>query len=183
MGLFVGAKKTRWWFDLLSPTYNRINPLIYTRKMRSRLLREVEGERVLDVGVGTGYTTSNIKCAVGIDLNINMLRQAVGNYQGSLVLGDAFYAPFKRLSFDTIISAGSLHYFRDPSTVLRLFNTLLKPQGIFMSVTPRLRVLKPLVHIFSREDLRQLFEDAGFRVEFLENLRGIAYFCKGRKKP
>lgn len=181
-GLFVGAKKVRAWFDFLSPIYNRINPLIYTQKMRSRLLREIEGERVLDVGVGTGYTTQHLEGAVGIDLNPNMLRQAVESYHGSLVLGDASHAPFKEQSFDTIISAGSLYYFANPLEAMRLFNGLLKPRGVFMSITPNLRALKLLVHIFSREDLERLFEGAGFEVEILENMRGIAYFCKGRKK-
>jgi demethylmenaquinone methyltransferase/2-methoxy-6-polyprenyl-1,4-benzoquinol methylase len=181
MGLLVGWKKTLAWFDIISPIYNFINPLIYTQDMRSRLLSEVKGGRVLDVGVGTGYTTAHIKNAIGIDINLNMLRQAVGNYQGSLALGDALYAPFKAQSFDTILSAGSLYYFADPLEALRLFNGLLKPQGVFMSITPSLRVLKPLVHIFGHADLQRLFEDGGFKVEVLENLRGIANFCKGRK--
>jgi ubiquinone/menaquinone biosynthesis C-methylase UbiE len=181
MGILVGSRKTKFTYDFLYRIYDIINPYIYTSEMRSELLKEVNGNRILDIGVGTGYTTKNLSSAVGIDLNKKMLLRAKGEYSGSLVLGDASKPPLKKNSFDTIISAGSLYYFSSPQDVLRLFHSLLKKNGVLLSITPSLRILKIFVHVFSKKDLQNLYSSAGFKVEKIENMRAIAYFCKARK--
>ncbi len=182
MGVLVGPKKARVWFDFLSPFYDRINPILYTREMRSRLLGEVNGGNVLDVGVGTGYTSSDIDGAVGIDLNLKMLGRAAQRYRGSLILSDALKAPFKKNSFDTIISAGSFHYFPDPLYAMKTFYDLLKPGGVFLGIIPSLRLLSSFVNTFDEDYLRELFRDSGLRLEILEDMRKITFFCKGIKE-
>lgn len=181
MGIWIGSKRTKFWYNFLSFVYDRINPLIYTEEMRSTLLREVEGKSILDIGVGTGYTTKHLSGAVGIDLNAKMLAHAKRSYSGSLILGDASKPPFKKNSFDTIISAGSLYYFEKPHDALRLFRSLLRENGVFLSITPSWKILKIFVHVFSKKDLQELFSSANFRVEKIENMRAIACFCKARK--
>jgi demethylmenaquinone methyltransferase/2-methoxy-6-polyprenyl-1,4-benzoquinol methylase len=181
MGLFVGQKQARKWFEFLSSGYNLVNPIVYSWKMREELLREIEEGRVLDVGVGTGYTSGHLKGAVGIDITWRMLRQAREGYNGWLVLSDAAASPFKAGVFSTIISAGSLYYFPDPDKALREFNSLLRDDGVLLTITPSTSLLKPFFHIFSREDLTRLFEDAGFHVQMLKPLRWYALLCKGRK--
>lgn len=178
---WVGPKRTKFWYNFLSLIYDRINPYIYTNEMRSTLLREAEGGRILDVGVGTGYTTKHLSSAVGIDLNKKMLLRAKREYGGSLVLGDASKPPFKKNSFDAIISAGSLYYFEKPQEALKLFHSLLRKDGVFLSITPSWKILKIFVHVFSKKDLRELLSNANFKAEKIENMRTIAYFCKARK--
>ena len=86
-----------------------INPLIYPDAMRRELISQIEGERILDFGVGTGYTTRRFVHAVGIDLSMKMLKKAT-DYQGQLVCADLLSAPFKGGCFDTVVSAGSFYY-------------------------------------------------------------------------
>ncbi|MFQ6136512.1 MAG: class I SAM-dependent methyltransferase [Candidatus Hydrothermarchaeales archaeon] len=181
MGLFIGQEHAKKWFEFISSKYNFINPIVYTDKMRGRLLEEVEDGRVLDVGVGTGYTTGHMENAIGIDITEKMIEQANPGYRGALVLADATKLPFKDGSFTTIISAGSLYYLPDPEDTVKKFYNLLKENGVLLTITPNWRILRTFVHIFSKKDLKELFENAGFKVEKIENMRFIAYLCKGRK--
>jgi len=177
--ILVGQKKAGLWFSMLSGIYDKINPKIYTKEMRAKLIREIEGDRILDVGVGTGYTTGTFEKAVGIDINLKMLRRA--RYKGELILADCMHAPFKKEVFDTVISAGSLYYLPEPEKAMEIFYTLLKKNGVLLTITPSLKILKIFVHIFSFEDLKKMYENAGFQLEKIEKMRSIAYFCKGRK--
>jgi len=95
------------FYGFVSIIYDRLNPHIYTEGMRKMLIKEIEGEKILDVGVGTGYTSKDLKNAVGIDISQKMLSRAK-DYQGSLILADALHSPFKLESFDTIICFGSM---------------------------------------------------------------------------
>ncbi len=182
MGIFVGPARARRFFDFLSKVYDVINPFIYTADMRDTLLRDVEGGRVLDVGVGTGYTTKHMREAVGIDLSKEMLTRARESYKGSLVLGDASRPPFKPESFGTVISAGSLYYFNDPINAVRGFKKLLRDGGVVLTITPSWNVLRIFVHIFKEKDLRKIFKEAGLRLEKIQNMRGIAFYCKAMKE-
>jgi ubiquinone/menaquinone biosynthesis C-methylase UbiE len=76
MGFFVGQKHAKRLFEFLSPKYNFINSLVYTSKMKNKLLCELKDGLVLDVGVGTGYTTKELENAVGLDIAWKMLRGA-----------------------------------------------------------------------------------------------------------
>jgi demethylmenaquinone methyltransferase/2-methoxy-6-polyprenyl-1,4-benzoquinol methylase len=181
MGLFIGPTRARRFFDLLSKVYDRINPLLYTSEMRETLLKDVQKGRVLDVGVGTGYTTKHLREAVGIDLSREMLLRAKPEYRGSLVIGDASRPPFKPQSFSTVISAGSLYYFNSPISAVRGFRKLLRRGGVVLTITPNWRVLSFFVHIFKEEDLRRIFREAELKLEKLQNMRGIAYYCRARK--
>jgi len=177
--ILVGQKKANLLFNLLSGIYDWINPKIYTKEMRAKLIQEIEGERIFDVGVGTGYTTRSFEKAVGIDINLNMLRKA--RYRGKLILADCMHTPFKNNVFDTVISAGSLYYLPEPEKAMEIFYTLLKKNGVLLTITPSLKILQIFVHIFSLRDLKRMYENAGFQLEKIEKMRGIAYFCKGRK--
>jgi ubiquinone/menaquinone biosynthesis C-methylase UbiE len=182
MGFFVGQKHAKSWFEFLSSNYNFINSLVYTSKMKNKLLSEVKDGLVLDVGVGTGYTTKELENAVGLDITWKMLKQAKSNYKGHLVLGDAVNPPFKEDTFSNIISAGSLYYFSDPEKALHGLYRLLKEDGVLLTITPSLKLLKPFFHIFSKEDMKKLFEKVGFQIEKIESLRWYAMLSKGKKK-
>jgi|TARA_B100001971_G_scaffold187851_1_gene188810 demethylmenaquinone methyltransferase/2-methoxy-6-polyprenyl-1,4-benzoquinol methylase len=181
MGILIGSRNSQIFFKFLSYIYDRINPHIYTSDMRDTLLNDITGERLLDVGVGTGYTTKHLSYAVGIDLSRDMLQRAKSEYKGYLVLGDASSAPFKSNSFDTIICAGSLYYFNSPEAAVRGFKRLLKRDGTILTITPNWPILGIFVHIFKKIDLQRIFHDADMRLEKIQNMRGIAYYCKARR--
>ena len=175
-------RRTIIFYGFVSIIYDRLNPHIYTDGMRKTLIEEIEGDKILDVGVGTGYTSKDLKNAVGIDISQKMISRAK-DYQGSLILADALYPPFKLESFDTIICAGSLYYLPKPVEGLRIFHSLLRQNGIVLYLGPNIKLLKFWVHVYNGAELEELFGLAGFKVEKIMKVgwRGIAYFAKARR--
>jgi len=94
------------------------------------------GERVLDLGCGTGHLTSQIAergaDAIGIDSSASMIAQARQNYPKlKFQLADArnfdFDAPF-----DAVFSNAVLHWVPDADSVIRSVSQALKPGGRFV---------------------------------------------------
>lgn len=181
--IIKNQRRTKIFYDLASIIYDSINPHIYTKEMKETLIKEIEGERILDVGVGTGYTTKESEKAIGIDISKRMLSRA-NDYEGSLILADALYPPFRPGTFDTIISAGSLYYSPEPLEGLRIFHSLLKENGIVLYLGPNIKLLKFWVRVYNQAKLEELFRQSRFRIEkIMEVGRGkIAYFAKARKQ-
>lgn len=185
MPIFSKQNKAQLFFDGLSSLYDVINPLVYPSSMRDELLSHVEGERILDFGVGTGYTTGKFAGAVGIDLSMKMMRRAK-DYRGQLMRADILRPPFKGERFDTIISAGSFYYLPDPREGLKSFHYLLRDGGIVLILSPNtaLSLFKPLIHIYTHQDYNNFFNETGFSSEIVKTTASRRYicFCKARKK-
>lgn len=178
VALFAKPSRARQFFDRLAPRYDWINARLYRPEWRERVLSAVHG-RVLDVGVGTGFTTGHVDDAVGLDLSREMLRRA--RYRGDLVQGDFLRAPVRSGSFDAIVFAGSFYYMDDPLTALRMAAELLKPRGAVVLLSPATILLAPVVRIFSQADYERLFREAGLRLEAYERLNWAACLVRGRK--
>ena len=129
--------------------------------------------RVLDVGVGTGYSTADVTAAVGIDLSPEMVSRAK-SYRGDLVLADAMTPPFRPGSFTTIVCAGSFYYLPDFVAALRGFHRLLRDGGRVVLLGPEAWFLRPVVRILVRRDYESLAREAGFELLRCESLRGVA---------
>src|SRR5207237_7336121 len=84
-----GAAKALRFFDRIAPWYDRINARIYKRRWLERVRAEIHGLRVLDGGVGTGFTTGHLTPSVGIDLSREMLKRS--RYRGQLVRADLLH--------------------------------------------------------------------------------------------
>ncbi|MCX7784090.1 MAG: methyltransferase domain-containing protein [Meiothermus sp.] len=97
------------------------------------LLQPQAGERILDVGCGTGQLTAQIAQAgakvVGLDLDEAMLLQARRNYpQLQFVQGNA--ADFRIPEpFDAVFSNAALHWVLDAEGAVRSMAAALRPGG------------------------------------------------------
>lgn len=103
------------------------------------------GDRVLDVGCGTGETTRaaarRAGCASGIDLSARMIdvarrhaeREGLGN--ADFIHGDAQVHPFATASFDLAISRTGSMFFGDPVAAFRNIAGALRPGGRLVLLT------------------------------------------------
>jgi len=176
--LFSGSHRARRFFDRLAPLYDRINARIYKPEWLGKVRSSLHG-RVLDVGVGTGFTTGHLGDAVGIDLSAEMLGRA--RYSGQLVRGNFVRPPFRDAAFDTVVFAGSFYYLPDPQAGIDTAARLLRPQGTVVILSPVTWTLAPFVPIYSRADYENLLARAGLRLASYERLNWAACLVTGTK--
>ena len=101
---------------------------------------------VMDYGCGTGTAScefsSQVKEIQGIDISSEMIRMAKEKAVVSKIdnihfeKADLFEDKFQNESFDVILAFNMLHTVPNPQNVVYRTNDLLKPDGIFISVTP-----------------------------------------------
>jgi len=96
-----------------------------------------EGERILDIGCGTGQLTAEIASrgaqVVGLDSSTNMLGQARQNYPGQkFVLADATSFRFPE-PFDAVFSNAALHWVKNAEAAVGSIALALRPGGRFVA--------------------------------------------------
>ena len=101
------------------------------------LLAPARGERILDLGCGTGHLTSLIAESgaevVGIDSSEDMVRVASENYPNiRFEVADARSLPFNG-EFDAVFSNAVLHWVRPPEAVVESVWRALRPGGRFVA--------------------------------------------------
>ena len=101
------------------------------------LLAPAKGERILDLGCGTGQLTHKIAESgaevVGLDASPTMIGQARQNYPGlRFVLEDSANMKFDN-EFDAVFSNAALHWMLDPAAVIRAVAKALRPGGRFVA--------------------------------------------------
>jgi ubiquinone/menaquinone biosynthesis C-methylase UbiE len=95
------------------------------------------GDRVLDVGCGTGQLLAALQSLpphvelFGVDLSSEMLSVARFRLANvlPLVAARAEQLPFRSATFDWVVSTSVFHYIREPGVALGEFHRLLKPNG------------------------------------------------------
>jgi SAM-dependent methyltransferase len=176
--LLSGSRPARRFFDRLAPLYDRINERIYKPEWLAKVRAALHG-RVLDVGVGTGFTTGHLADAVGIDLSAKMLRRA--RYAGQLVCANLLRPPFRGGSFDTVVFAGSFYYLADPRQGMETAARLLRSGGTVVILSPATWTLSPFVPVYAREAYEGFMAAAGLRLESYERLNWAACLVTGTK--
>jgi len=101
------------------------------------LLAPQSGERILDIGCGTGHLTAQIAESgarvVGVDQSpemVNAARKAYPNLQ--FEVADARDLRFHE-EFDAVFSNATLHWIREPELVIRSIRNALRPGGRFVA--------------------------------------------------
>lgn len=125
------------------------------------LLDPRPGERILDLGCGTGHLTAQIAArgadAVGLDASASMVAQARQNYpQLKFVLGDARAIRFDQ-PFDAVFSNAVLHWIPEAALVLTSVAQALKAEGRFVLEMGGKGNISRIVHA-----LTMVLETAGY---------------------
>lgn len=128
--------------------YDQLNAHAGEALMRAAALQS--GERVLDVGCGSGATSLEAAervrpggSVVGVDVSEPLLALArdraaswgVANVE--FVEADAQVHPFQAGSFDVVISRNGVMYFDDPSAAFANFRRSLRPGGRLAFTAPQ----------------------------------------------
>jgi SAM-dependent methyltransferase len=96
------------------------------------------GEKVLDVGCGTGTTTGRLAAAVGstghvmgVDISEPLIDAARGQKltNATFVVSDATTFPFDPAAFDLVFSRFGVMFFADPVVAFKNLQRALKPTG------------------------------------------------------
>ena len=144
--------KSKEFWDRASKNYDKTEERFeyIHSKSRENTKKYLNGSNiVLDYGCGTGTTSCEIANRVkeihAIDISSKMIeiakRKAVASKVENInfVQTDIFDKRYKKESFDVILAFNMLHTVADPQVVLQKIYELLKPEGLFISVTPCLR--------------------------------------------
>ena len=144
--------KSKEFWDRASKNYDKTEERFeyIHSKSRENTKKYLNGSNiVLDYGCGTGTTSCEIANLVkeihAIDISSKMIeiakRKAVASKVENInfVQTDIFDKRYKKESFDVILAFNMLHTVIDPQVVMRRIYELLKPEGLFISVTPCLR--------------------------------------------
>ena len=135
------------------------------------LLDPKQGEKILDVGCGTGIFTIDflIKGAniVGLDNSMPMLNFALKkgkDYFFSAVLGDMECLPFKDDSFDKTVSITALEFIPDAKNAINELFRVTRPGGCVVVAT--LNILSPWAtrrKMKAKNDHKHVLRNAIFR--------------------
>lgn len=144
-------KSEKFW-DSASKNYDKTEERFEYIHSRSRDNTEkfLKGsDTVLDYGCGTGTAacqfSSQVKEIHAIDISSKMIeianeKAAIAKIDNvSFEQSDIFDSKYSSESYDVILAFNMLHTVPDPQNVMLRINELLKPEGLFISVTPCLR--------------------------------------------
>jgi ubiquinone/menaquinone biosynthesis C-methylase UbiE len=145
------SKSKNFWDDA-SKNYDKTEERFeyIHQKSRENTKKHLESSNVvLDYGCGTGTTAcaiaNDVKEIYAIDISSKMVEIANGKAAEKKIKnvtfaeGDIFDEKLKKESFDRILAFNMLHTIPNPENAVQRINELLKPDGLFISITPCLR--------------------------------------------
>ncbi|WP_327725003.1 methyltransferase domain-containing protein [Streptomyces europaeiscabiei] len=142
------------------------------------------GQRVLDVGCGSGRALPALRAEVGVegvvlgaDLTPAMLTAAARKGRTGLLLADACRLPLPTASLDGIFSAGLVDHVPDPMAGLREWARVTAPGGVLLLFHPSSRTERAARHgrpldpadPLAEENLRPALHTMGWNLDCYED--------------
>ncbi|WP_255194994.1 methyltransferase domain-containing protein [Halorarius litoreus] len=180
MGFLENKARARLFYRYFSKVYDQVNPFIWNEEMRDEALEWFgveQGDRVLDVGCGTGFATEGLLQHTddvhGLDQSGGQLEKAFAKFgktdQVNFYRGDAERLPFQDDAFDALWSSGSIEYWPNPVDALAEFRRVVKPGGPVLVVGPDYpeskvfqKLADAIMLFYDEAEADRMFSDAGF---------------------
>ncbi len=194
--VFQSKDQTKAFYNKMSHVYDLLSERSEApvRRAGLELLKAHAGEKVLEIGFGTGHSLVRLAKAVGptgrvfgLDLSDKMLKLAKANLseagmaeRARLRCGDAAQMPYAGASLDAVFMSFTLELFDTPEIprVLRECNRVLRPGGRIVVVgMSKQGEHEPLIGVFEWAhkhfpnfldcrpiDVRAALEQAGFSI-------------------
>jgi demethylmenaquinone methyltransferase/2-methoxy-6-polyprenyl-1,4-benzoquinol methylase len=180
MGILENKARARLFYRYFSELYDTINPFIWNEAMRDQALEWFgveQGDRVLDVGCGTGFATEGLLQHTdevhGLDQSDGQLSKAFAKFgrteQVKFYRGDAERLPFNDDTFDALWSSGSIEYWPNPVAALEEFRRVVKPGGPVLVVGPDYpenavfqKLADAIMLFYDAEEADRMFTEAGY---------------------
>lgn len=141
--------KSKEFWDKASKNYDKTEErfeYIHSKSRENTKKYLKSSNIVLDYGCGTGTTAcefaDQVKEIHAIDISSKMIEIAkekaiVSKVENvNFVETDIFDKRFEKESFDVILAFNMLHTIPNPENIMQRIHELLKPEGVFISVTP-----------------------------------------------
>lgn len=197
------AERSRETYDNMAAGYDTSPEGNYTRPHKAELVKRVitrDGDSILDVACGNGALLGALSkkantLAFGVDLSKNMIAAAKERHPDcTFAVSPCVPLPFAQESMDVITVSCAFHHFEDPRAFADECMRVLKPGGVVYLAEP---FFSPIVRwlantvwfpfsksgdvkVYSLQELRAIFEAAGFRgVE--TDTEGTVLFFSARK--
>ena len=107
----------------------------------SAITPEVFGERILDVGVGTGIVGAALErrgfTVFGVDISQSMLAKAQPRLVGRVACATGERMPLRDRTVDTALFVWSLHHIADPVAAVREAARVVRSEGRVIAVSAR----------------------------------------------
>jgi len=187
----------------------------YKEVIAKTRLHLTENDNVLDFGCATGTKTIELARGVkhihGLDISAEMIRNAIKKKDEANILNVSFSKgtlpddDFEASSFDKIIAYSIIHLLVDGEKVVKRIHELLKPGGLFISLTvcmkdkmsfkrrfevtaylfmKRLGISPLHLNMFMPADVEKLIEDQNFQIVEAEKVsHGLPAVFIVAKKP
>ncbi|WP_053955029.1 class I SAM-dependent methyltransferase [Inediibacterium massiliense] len=187
----VNREDYRGEYDKVSDTYHYWLKEMgrYTDHIIHSKYIETDKElKILDFACGTGYITKNLltkstKCKItSVDQSSKMLEKLLDISDDRVVVVQSDGIEFLKTSnekFDVIFFGWALSYF-DHHELFKLFNRVLKPEGIFAIITNVDGTLDKIEKIFlnvMNENQKEVVKPMDIKLNLPQGKKGLAKWC------
>ncbi|MDC7124071.1 MAG: class I SAM-dependent methyltransferase [Spirochaetales bacterium] len=188
------------FWDRLSGKLNtkRESHEITVNKINSFLNKDDE---ILDFGCAAGLITNdiakNVKWADGIDISPKLVEAANKNANEEGIENatyfslDLFNENLKKESYNVIMAINVIHFLKNSDDYIQRFYDLLKPGGIFISLTVAMKEefhftrisipflgaigVIPKMHYYNKNQLKEITSSNGFKILDIEEFNFTKY--------
>lgn len=159
-------------------------------------LQQLDFQKILDVGCGTGEILKNIKerysfvQLYGLDISEEMLKQANDKLKGTatLILGDAENITLETNSFDLLLCTDSFHHYPNPQQAISEFYRVLKHGKLLLiadywkpfPIRQIMNLFIPYsnegdVKIYSKKEIIEFLKQGGFQEIIYKKIQNSGY--------